>query len=156
MTHSTEHNAASCRSSRHTRVQQLITADETSLAELEVLLTTLPICSTGRIFVEIPDASWQAPISAPARMTVTWLDRSRRTGDPGTGRACAAGQALARAVTAWADEMLCDTEERDDATRVHLLGGFLGTADIVEHLTSHLGMPGDAIHAPEKYGLALS
>lgn len=146
----TEHNADACRASRHTRVQHLITADESSLAELEALLATLPICSTGRVFIEIPDASWQAAIAAPARMVVTWLDRSRRTGDPGSGRACAPGQALARAVTAWADEMLCAD---DDHTRIHLLGGYLGTADIVDHLTERCGIPTTSIHAPEHYGL---
>ena len=78
-------------------------------------------------------------------MVVTWLDRSLRSGDPGTGRGCASGQALTRAVTAWADEMLC---EEDDATRMHLLGGYLGTADIVDHLTEHRGIPLEAIHAP--------
>lgn len=151
MSESTEHNAAACRASRHSRVQHLITADESSLAELEALLATLPICSTGRVFVEIPDASWQSQLAAPARMVVTWLDRSRRTGDPGSGRACAPGQALSRAVTAWADEMLCLDE--DDRTRIHLLGGYLGTADIVDHLTERRGIRPDAIHAPEQYGL---
>jgi NADPH-dependent ferric siderophore reductase len=150
MTETLEHNAASCRAKRHTRVQHLITADEASLAELEAVLATLPICSTGRIFIEIPDASWQADIVAPARMVVTWLDRSLRSGDPGTGRGCSAGQALTRAVTAWADEMLC---EEDDATRVHLLGGYLGTADIVDHLTERLGIPLERINAPEQYKL---
>ena len=148
-----EHNAAACRASRHTRVQHLITADESSLAELETLLATLPICSTGRVFVEIPDASWQTRIDAPARMTLTWLDRSVRSGDAGTGRACSPGQALARAVTAWADEMLCVD---DDQTRIHLLGGFLGTADIVDHLTTRTGVAPDAIHTPERFGLTTS
>src|SRR6478672_2572538 len=133
MSPSSEHNAAACRSSRHTRVQHLITADEGSLADLEALLATLPICSTGRVFIEIPDASWHGVVTAPARMVVTWLDRSLRSGEPGTGRPCASGQALVRAVTAWADEMLCD---EDDETRIHLLGGYLGTADIVDHLTT--------------------
>ena len=150
MTETTEHNAAACRASRHTRVQHLITADETSLLELETLLATLPICSTGRVFIEIPDASFQADIVAPARMVVTWLDRSTRTGDPGTGRACGAGQALTRAVTAWADEMLC---AEDDHTRIHLLGGYLGTADIVDHLADRLGIDVATIAAPEAYGL---
>jgi hypothetical protein len=150
MAPSTEHNVAACRSSRHTRVQALITADEGSLVELEALLVTLPICSTGRVFIEIPDASWQGAVTAPARMVVTWLDRSRRSGDPGTARPCTAGQALARAVTAWADEMLCVD---DDETRIHLLGGFLGTADIVDHLLSRSGVAPGAIHAPERYGL---
>ncbi|QIG38234.1 siderophore-interacting protein [Microbacterium sp. 4R-513] len=150
MTDQTEHNAAACRASRHTRVQHLITADESSLTDLEALLATLPICSTGRVFIEIPDASWHAPITAPARMVVTWLDRSLRSGDPGTGRACAPGQALTRAVTAWADEMLCAD---DDHTRIHLLGGYLGTADIVDHLTERRGIPASSIHAPSEYNL---
>lgn len=145
-----EHSDAACRAPRHSRVQHLITADESSLAELETLLATLPICSTGRVFIEIPDATWVSDIRVPARMTLTWLDRSARTGAPGTGRACPTGRALARAVTAWADEMMCD---EGDATRVHLLGGFLGTADIVDHLTDRLGVPADAIHAPERYRL---
>jgi hypothetical protein len=143
------HNASACRASRHTRVQHLITADESSLAELEAVLATLPICSTGRVFVEIPDASWQAEITAPSRMVVTWLDRSQRSGAPGTSRGCGSGEALTRAVTAWADEMLC---AEDDQTRIHLLGGYLGTADIVDHLVD-LGIRADSIHAPEQYGL---
>ncbi|WP_169581593.1 MULTISPECIES: SIP domain-containing protein [Microbacterium] len=150
MTHSTEHSAAACRASRHTRVQHLITADESSLADLELLLATLPICSTGRVFVEVPDASWQADIVVPTRMVLTWLDRSQRSGAPGTGRGCAAGEALSRAVTAWADEMLC---AEDDETRIHLLGGYLGTADIVDHLTA-MGIPAQSIHTPAQYGLA--
>lgn len=150
--HSVEHSASACRSSRHTRVQHLITADESSLAELEAVLATLPICSTGRVFIEIPDASWQAQITAPSRMVVTWLDRSARSGAPGTGRGCAAGEALTRAVTAWADEMLC---AEDDETRIHLLGGYLGTADIVDHLVD-LGIRSESIHAPEHYGLKIS
>lgn len=157
MSHTTQpqavaHNASACRASRHTRVQHLITADKSSLAELEAVLATLPICSTGRVFIEIPDASWLADISAPSRMVVTWLDRSQRSGAPGTSRGCAAGTALSRAVTAWADEMLC-TE--DDQTRIHLLGGYLGTADIVDHLVE-LGIRAESIHAPEQYGLTTS
>jgi hypothetical protein len=145
-----EHNAAACRASRHTRVQHLITADETSLADLEALLATLPICSTGRVFIEVPDATWVVELGIPARMVLTWLDRASRSGDPGTGRACAPGQALSRAVTAWADEMLCAD---DDETRIHLLGGYLGTADIVDHLASRLGVATDRIQAPTRFGI---
>ena len=153
MSLTSEHNDAACRAKRHTRVQQLITADEHSLAELEVLLATLPICSTGRVFIEIPDAAWQGDIVVPARMILTWLDRSQRSGAPGTGLGCGPGQAIARAVTAWADEMLCD---EDDETRIHLLGGYLGTADIVDHLTTRNGVAPEAIHTPERFGLATS
>lgn len=145
-----EHGPAACRASRHTRVQHLVTADEHALAELETLLATLPICATGRVFVEVPDAGWITPIAAPPRMVVTWLDRSARTGDPGTGRACPPGAALTRAVTAWADEMLCAD---DDQTRIDLLGGYLGTADIADHLTERLGVAPERIHAPERFRL---
>lgn len=148
---SSEHNDAACRASRHTRVQHLVTADETSLAELETLLATLPICSTGRVFIEVPDASWIGHVAAPARMTIAWLDRSCRAGAPGTGRACAPGEALARAVSGWAGEMLCCD---DDATRVILLGGYLGTAEIVDDLVSRHGVEPLAIHTPERFGLA--
>ena len=54
-------------------------------------------------------------------------------------------------MTAWADEMLCAD---DDQTRIHLLGGYLGTADIVDHLTTRSGVAADAIHTPERFGLA--
>lgn len=146
------HSAAACRASKHVRVQHLVTADEHSLIELEALLATLPLCSTGRVFIEVPDAAWIGTVSAPARMVVTWLDRSRRTGAPGSGRGCGSGEALSRAVTAWADEMLCTDAAK--ATRVHLLGGFLGTADIVDHLTARCGMTAASIHTPERFGLA--
>lgn len=153
---STVHNAAACRASQHTRVQRLITADESSLSELEALLATLPICSTGRIFIEVPDASWitgdhRVVASTPRRMVLTWLDRSARSGEPGSGRGCAPGQAIARAANAWADEMLCAD---DDHTHIVLLGGYLGTADIVDHLTTRSGVEASAIHTPARYGLA--
>ena len=151
MSASLEHNPTACRASRHTRVQHLVTADESSLAELEALLSTLPLCSTGRVFIEVPDESWIGRVAAPARMTVTWLDRSRRTGAAGTGRGCAPGQAVARAVSAWAGEML---GSEGDATRVVLLGGYLGTAEIVDDLTERRGVAADSIHTPERFGLA--
>lgn len=147
---SIQHDAAACRAPRHSRVQHLIAADESSFAELEALLATLPLCSTGRVFIEVPDPTWVSDLRVPPRMTLTWLDRSSRTGEPGTGRACPTGRALSRAVTAWADEMLCGP---DDATRVHLLGGYLGTADILDHLTERLGVPAASIHVPERFNL---
>jgi hypothetical protein len=158
MSNTTEHNAAACRSARHMRVLHLITADEHSLAELELLLATLPLCSTGRLFIEVPSADDIVPLQAPPRMTVTWLDRSRRSGRSGTGRSCAPGVAVARAVTAWADEMLCDDDDTTSlpslaaGPRIFLLGGYLGTADIVDHLTTACGVAAHAIHTPERFG----
>lgn len=132
------------------RSHHLVTADENSLLELETFLATLPLCASGRVFIEVPDASDIGVIDAPARMTVTWLARSSRSGAIGSGRSCAQGMALARATCAWADEMLYDSEL---PTQVTLLGGYLGTADIVEHLTGALDVPASAISAPERFGL---
>ena len=73
---SVDHNAAACRATKHTRVQHLITADEHSLAELEALIATLPLCSTGRVFIEVPDDTWPTDLAVPPRMIVTWRDRS--------------------------------------------------------------------------------
>ena len=161
------HGPKACKAARHTRMQHLITADETSLLELQTLLATLPICSTGRVFIEVPDAASIVTLDAPARMTVTWLDRSARSGAAGTGELCAPGHALTRAVTGWAGEMLCaadDDEARDgddrgaahDHTRVYLTGGFLGTADIVDHLVERRGVDPARIFAPARFGLAVT
>lgn len=132
------------------RAHHLVTADENALADLEVFLATLPLCATGRIFIEVADQADIGTVQAPPRMTVTWLARSTRSGAPGTGRGCAPGMALSRATCAWADEMLC---EDAGATHVTLLGGYLGTADIVEHLTTALDVPASSISTPEKFGL---
>lgn len=149
-TSTTTRTARAQRRAARRRAHHLVAADEQSLVELEVFLATLPLCATGRVFIEVADASRVGMVSAPPRMTVTWLTRASRTGAPGSGRACAPGQALARAVSAWADEMLC-VDVCD--TNVTLLGGYLGTADIVEHLTGALDVPVANISAPERFGL---
>ncbi len=43
--------------------------------------------------------------------------------------------------------MLCAD---DDHTRIILLGGYLGTADIVDHLTTRSGVAAEAIHTPAR------
>ncbi|GAA1689735.1 hypothetical protein GCM10009808_03350 [Microbacterium sediminicola] len=127
-----------------TRTQFVIAADEQALGALDALLASLPLCSSGRVFIEVPDASWIVPLTAPSRMTVTWLARSR-------GAALRSpGHALSRAVTAWADEMLCDGAE---GTRVELLAGYLATADIVDHLIGIHGVSAASIRTPAVYGL---
>jgi NADPH-dependent ferric siderophore reductase len=136
---------------RSSKAQYLIVADERSLAELEAELSTLPLCATGRVFIEVPDAESISTVTVPPRMTVTWLPRATRSGAPGTARRCPQGMAASRAAIAWADEMLCDGAE--EHTTVTLLGGFLGTADIAEHLTERLGMDPTRITAPERFRL---
>ncbi len=141
------------RAAARAREQYLITADEHSLPELERVLSALPLCSSGRVFIEVPDAADIAAIAAPARMTVTWLPRSRRSGAPGSGLPCAPGTAVSRAARAWADEMI-DVEASEGPVRVVLLGGYLGTADILEHLTEARGLDAADIVVPERFGLS--
>ena len=144
-------SAVARRVARRGIVQHLIAADESSIAELQALLATLPICAIGRVFIEVPDASWIGGLEVPGRMTLTWLDRSRHTGRVASGRCCSRGEALSRAVNAWADEMMCAD---DDQTTVFLLAGYLGTADIVDHLGEHLGRGVDSLHVPAEYRLS--
>lgn len=141
---------AARRASRRPQVQHLITADEHSLADLELALATLPMCAVGRVFIEVPEQSDIGVVTVPPRMTVTWLTRARRHGAPRV-----TGEALTRAATAWADEMLCGDASDGLRTEVTLLGGWLSTADIVDHLTAVHSMPATAIHAPSRYGLTL-
>lgn len=84
----------------------LIVADESSLTELEVGLATLPLCSRGRVFVEVQHSSQIEFLAAPPRMTITWFVResARQTTPPGI--------TVGRAVAAWASEMLCGDDSR--------------------------------------------
>ena len=120
---------------RAARVQVLVTADESSLIDLELLAATLPMCATGRVFIEVADASQIAAIDLPPRMTVTWLDRSDRQ--------AAAGELAGRAALAWANEMLC---EADNTNRVYLLNQ-ASAAHVARHLTIGLSLGADRIHS---------
>ncbi|MBG6239639.1 NADPH-dependent ferric siderophore reductase [Mycetocola sp. CAN_C7] len=132
------------------RVQFLIAGDESALPELEAVLTTLPLCATGRVFVEVADEDAVGVLSAPPRMTVTWLPRSRRSGAPGTGRGCAPGEAASRAVRAWAGEMLC---EHPEEVHVWLGGHYRGVAESHDYLTTGLGVAADVVQTPPAYRL---
>lgn len=127
------------------RVQFLVVGDETSLAELEAELALLPLCARGRVFAEVADPSQVVPLATPMRMTVTWLTRSGRSGRPGTGERCARGDAGARAVRAWSDEMLCDGPGE---TRAIVTGGFALATEVRDHLIHTVGMSVDAVAAP--------
>jgi NADPH-dependent ferric siderophore reductase len=126
------------------RVQFLVVADETSLTELEAELALLPLCARGRVFVEVGDDSEIVALATPLRMTVTWLERSRRSGRPGTGERCARGEAGARAVRAWCDEMLCDGPGE---TRAIVTGGYALATEVREHLIHTVGMSPAAVAA---------
>ena len=129
------------------RVQFLVVADETSLAELEAELALLPLCARGRVFVEVQDESQIGPLAAPIRMTVTWLPRSRRSGRPGTAERCGRGEAALRAVSAWTAEMLCDGPGQ---TRAIVLGSWPVVTEIREHLSETVGMDTASIVEPAR------
>lgn len=135
---------------RGDRVQFLVTADETSLAELQSELALLPLCATGRVFIEVPEPEDAFELPVPMRMTVAWLPRSVRGGRPGTGERCAPGQALRRAVRAWSAEMLCDGPGE---TRAILTGGFGAVSRVYELLADRVGVPQEHISAPDRYAL---
>ena len=135
---------------RDDRVQFLVTADETSLAELQIQLALLPLCAKGRVFVEVAEPKDVFSLQVPMRMTVTWLPRSVRGGRPGTGERCAPGQALRRAVRAWTAEMLCDGP---GDTQAILTGDFRAVSQVYEVLAGEVGMPEAHIAAPGRYGL---
>jgi NADPH-dependent ferric siderophore reductase len=149
-----DHSGHSANEANHKhRVQFLIGADESALPELEAVLTTLPLCATGRVFVEVESEDQIGTLDVPPRMTVTWLPRSRRSGAPGSGAHCAQGEAFSRAVRAWAGEMLCaDPEE----AHVWLGGHYRGVAEAHDYLTTSLGVAADAIQTPPAYRLGVT
>jgi NADPH-dependent ferric siderophore reductase len=150
----TEHAGHRANEANHKhRVQFLIAGDETVLPELEAMLTTLPLCATGRVFVEVDSVGDVGKLSVPPRMTVTWLPRSHRSGAPGSGRSCAPGEAASRAVRAWAGEMLC---EHPEEIHVWLGGHYRGVAEAHDYLTAELGVAEDVIETPPAYRLGLS
>lgn len=135
------------------RAQFLLVADETSLAELEAALAVLPLCARGRVFVEVPAARDMSVLAVPPRMTVTWLPRSARGGAPGTGTDCAPGEAVTRAVRAWAAEMLCDGP---DETQVWLSGDYRGVCELHDLLVGGIGLTPGRVTTPAAYRLGVA
>jgi NADPH-dependent ferric siderophore reductase len=132
----------------------LLACDESAVGELEAMVATLPMCASGRVFIEVASTADVGLVTVPSRMTVTWLPRSSRSGAPGTGTTCGRGEALARAVTAWADEMLCDGSDDARVVEVWLGGDYRGVAPVHEHLVEALGIDASRITAPARFNLA--
>ncbi|RWZ68611.1 phage tail protein [Labedella populi] len=139
----------------------LLACDESAIAELDAMIATLPLCASGRVFIEVPSSDDIGIVSVPSRMTVTWLPRSARSGAPGTGSVCARGEALDRAVRAWADEMLCDesAEPEHDGSegrgvQVWLGGDYRGVAPVFEHLVHTRNVDARRVTAPASYRLS--
>ncbi|MGG7463842.1 SIP domain-containing protein [Plantibacter sp. YIM 135347] len=107
----------------------LLAGDASSIAEIDDVLGLLPICARGQVFVEVDHAEDVRTLTGPGRVVVTWLVRADRTGEPGSGRGCASGQAVSRAARAWASEML-DVDGHESADYHVWVGG--GSAHLVE------------------------
>jgi NADPH-dependent ferric siderophore reductase len=138
-----DHAAHTASTAHHDdRVQFLVVGDETSLTELEAELALLPLCARGRVFVEVAEQSGIVPLSAPIRMTVTWLVRAHRSGRPGTAERCAPGEAATRAVRAWSAEMLCDGP---GATRAIVTGSWSLVTEVRELLVDEAGLHPEAV-----------
>jgi NADPH-dependent ferric siderophore reductase len=123
------------RSRAGTRRQVLLVTDETGLAETQAVLRALPMCTRGSVFVEVPDASVAVELVHPPRMVVTVIARAGRGID---GAPAEPMSAVARAVGAWAGEMMVFSAPASDAQPVTevsvLLGGHVGGHDDLLHL----------------------
>jgi NADPH-dependent ferric siderophore reductase len=133
------------------RVQYLVVADGTSLDELELQLSSLPLCARGRVFIEVDTAEDVSRAAVPPRMTIAWLTRSTPAARAAGTVLRPRGLVLERAVRAWTAEMLCDGA---GATRAILSGEFDTVARLRDHLVEQVGMPADHIVTPPAYRLA--
>ncbi len=123
-----------------TAARVLIAGDESILPVIKGLLEVLPGNTRGQVFVEVPAAEQIVPLETPERITVSWLARDVRSGEPGTGERCAPGQALGRAVTAWVGEMTTGDVAVDGAELcVWLGGGAASLGELRSEIASRLG-----------------
>lgn len=132
----------------HDAIRVLFAGDASSLPALREMLASLPICARGQVFVEVGSVAEVEELASPGRVTVTWLARDRRSGAPGSGRSCAPGEALDRAVRAWLAEMYVDAEALAEAEHLIWLGGPEGFAwdlrrDLHDTVSPHQGVSSD-------------
>ena len=124
--------APSVRSGRRASSGRILLAvDETALDALVDVIAMLPGSTRGQVFIEVASDDDIVPLDSPELVAVAWLTRESRSGNPGTSRRCAHGQALERAVTAWVSEMHTGDIELDggeltawvqgSGTRIHEL-----------------------------------
>lgn len=111
----------------------LFAGDASSIGDIQTMLEVLPICARGQVFIEVDDASQIVPVTAPGRVSISWLDRSRRSGRPGTGEGCSRGMALDRAVRAWLGEFFVDRASLVESDYVFWISGEAGFAYDLRH-----------------------
>ncbi|WP_165063577.1 siderophore-interacting protein [Marisediminicola senii] len=76
----------------------LLAGDETAAPAICSIIEQLPADTRGQVFIEVATDDDILPVTAPGRMTVTWLARDTRDASH--------GEALNRAVRAWVSEMV--------------------------------------------------
>jgi NADPH-dependent ferric siderophore reductase len=114
-------------------IRVFFAGDASAIGDINTMLEVLPICARGQVFIEVDDASQIVPVDAPGRVTVSWLDRSRRSGRPGTGERCTPGTALERATRAWLGEFFVDRASLVESDYVVWIGGAEGFAYDLRH-----------------------
>lgn len=107
--------------------------DASSIDDLQTMLEVLPICARGQVFIEVADPSEIVPVTAPGRVSITWLDRSRRSGRPGSGERCLPGVALERAARAWLGEFFVGPSSLVESDYVFWIGGPAALAYDLRH-----------------------
>jgi NADPH-dependent ferric siderophore reductase len=124
----------------------LVAGDETILPVIRELVTKLPRSIRGQIFIEVASADDIDPLETPERVTVTWLTRDSRFGEPGNGTGCVRGYAVSRAVAAWISEMTTGDVDVDAAELCVWLGGAAALeADLSHDVESRLGSARETI-----------
>lgn len=122
----------------------LLCADEVSLDSLRAAVSTLPGNARGQVFVEVECSDQIVELETPELVNVAWLTRETRSGNPGTSRRCAHGQALERAVRAWVSEMSTGDPDRDGGElTVWIEGAGTRVHQLREELVARLGSSTD-------------
>ncbi|MEA9985214.1 SIP domain-containing protein [Subtercola sp. RTI3] len=101
----------------------LLAGSASSIATLQHLVNGLGERVRGQVFVEVASAAEIVPFETPELITVAWLVRETRSGEPGTCETCRPGQALGRAVRAWVSEMSTGDLEVDGGELVVFIDG---------------------------------
>jgi len=122
----------------------LLAGDETSVLAIRTIVQMLPESARGQIFIEVSRAADIQMVETPELVTVTWLARESRSGNPGTSESCQPGQALDRAVRAWVSEMNTGNGEVDGGELIAWIDGdSVLLNDLRSDLTARLGSSTD-------------
>lgn len=100
--------------SRHrarSRDRVFIAGDLADLTSIQHVLALLPDDAYGQVYIEVLDERDIAPLTAPSRVTVTWLPRVMRQSAIRPLAFAAHGEALAAAIAGWLGEWMPGHDE---------------------------------------------